>query len=161
MTTAEHKEQKLKELAELPIPEDFMIPDGLILPFNQKVLVKKIPQKSQMRKSGIMLLSGEDQLKHSTLGLVMAIGPTVDLEGCPIKLGMTIEFSIGLEEDTWHEGESYLCIDQFHIKGAVPDGNYKHPHYPTNRELRREVMIENTIRASKIADAKIDEITNG
>ena len=160
MTTSEHKEQKLKELAELPIDADFSIPDGLIIPMGQKVLIKKIPQKAVMTKSGVMLLGNEDNLKKSTLGLIMAIGPTVDLEGCPIKLGMKVEFTVGLEEDTYHEGQAYLCIDQFHIKGAVPDGNYKHPYFPTKREIRRQEMIDNTKLANDIANKKIDEIQN-
>ena len=63
MTTSEHKEQKLKELAELPIDADFSIPDGLIIPMGQKVLIKKIPQKAVMTKSGVMLLGNEDNLK--------------------------------------------------------------------------------------------------
>ena len=159
-TTQEHKEQKLKELADLPIEEEFEIPDGLIIPFGQKVLIRRVAQKERYSPGGILML-GDGDTKRSLHDIVVAIGPTVDLESCPIKLGMKVEFGIGLEDDTVHQGISYLCIDQFHIKGAVPEGNYKHPYYPTNRDKRRAVMIENTERAAKITDAKLDEIQNG
>lgn len=160
MTTKEHKEQKLKELFDLPIPEYFMIPDGLIIPFAAKVLIKKVHQASVKTAAGIMLAQSTDTTR-SVHGIICGIGCGVDLELYPVKLGMKVEFSIGLEEDTFHDGQAYMCIDQFHIKGAVPEGNYKHPYYPTNRDKRRAMMIENDIRANKIADAKIDEINNG
>lgn len=159
MTTQEHKEQKLKELANLPIEEGFEIPDGLLIPFGQNLLIKRVAQKERYSDGGVLLL-GDQDIKQSLHGLIVGIGPMVDLENYPVKLGMKVEFGVGLHDNTVHKGDSYLCIDAFHVKCAVPEGNYKNPYYPTNRELRREVMIENTIRASKIADAKIDEIQN-
>ncbi len=159
MTTQEHKEQKLKELSELPIAQDFEIPNGLLIPFANKLLVKKVYQPSRKSAGGIIIPESGDT-KHSTHGIIYGIGVGVDLEQYPVKLGMKVEFTIGLDEDTYHEGEAYMCIDQFHIKGAVPEGNYKHPYFPTNREKRRQEMIDNTKRARDISNAKIDEIQN-
>jgi len=73
---------------------------------------------------------------------------------------MKIEFGIGLDDNTFHEGIPYMLIDQFHVKGAVPDGNYQHPYFPTNREKRRQELIDNTQLAHDIANKKIDEIQN-
>lgn len=159
MTTAEHKQLKLKELAELPIEPDFELPDGLIIPMGNKVLVKKVHQKAAQSKGGIILSQSGDT-KRSTHGIICGIGSTVDLEQYPVKLGMKIEFNIGIEEDTWHEGQAYICMDQFHIKGAVPEGNYKHPYYPTNADKRRQVLIDNGKIAQKLSDAKMDELNN-
>ena len=159
MTTQEHKEKAIKQLEELPIAEDFSVPDGLLIPFANKVLVRKVHQASIKTAGGIMLAQSADT-SRSTHGVIYAIGCGVDLEQYPVKLGMKVEFTIGLDEDTFHEGESYLCVDQFHIKGAVPDGNYKHPYFPTNLEKRRQVNIDNTKLAHKISNDKIDEIQN-
>lgn len=159
MTTQEHKEKAIKQLAALPIAEDFFVPDGLLIPFSNKVLVRKVYQSARKSAGGIIIPESGDT-KHSTHGIVYGIGSGVDLEQYPVKLGMKVEFTIGLDEDTFHEGEAYLCIDQFHIKGAVPDGNYKHPYFPTNKEKRRQMNIDNTKLAHDIANKKIDEIQN-
>ena len=159
MTTKEHKEKAIKELELLPIAKDFVVPDGLLIPFANRVLVRKVFQASRKSAGGIIIPDSGDT-KHSTHGIIYAIGCGVDLEQYPVKLGMKVEFTIGLDEDTFHEGESYLCIDQFHIKGAVPDGNYKHPYFPTNKEKRRQMNIDNTKLAHDIANKKIDEIQN-
>lgn len=161
MTTEEHKQQKLKELADLPVDIDFEgIPNGLLIPFGNKILIRKVHQKAMQSKGGIILAESGDT-KRSTHGIIYGLGSTVDLEQYPVKLGMKVEFTIGLEEDTYHDGQAYLCIDQYHVKGAVPEGNYKHPYFPTNRDKRRSEMIDNGKRADKIADAKIDKIQNG
>ena len=159
MTTQEHKEQKLKELASLPIEEGFEIPDGLLIPFGQGVLLRRVAQKERYSDGGILLL-GDGDIKKSLHGIVVGIGPMVDLDQYPLRLGMKVEFGVGLPDNTVHKGETYLCVDAYHIKCAVPEGNYKHPYYPTNRDKRRAENIENTERASKIFDAKIDEIQN-
>ena len=155
----DHKQEQLNIAAKLPIEKDFQIPDGLILPSSSRVLVKRSGQQAFISSGGIIMPESNSK-KKGIHGIVMAIGPSVNLEEYPIKLGIKIEFTDGLEEDTLHNGIAYLLIDQFHIKGIVPDGNYKHPKYPTNAEIRRQNRMDDQVRASKLGDDKINEIQN-
>jgi hypothetical protein len=70
MTTTEHKELKLKELEELPIAEDFVIPDGLIIPFSNKILIKRIGQGIVKTEAGL-LLPETSATPKDVVGIVM------------------------------------------------------------------------------------------
>lgn len=152
-----HKERQLNLVQELPIEKEFQIPDGLLIPSGAQILIKRIGQDPFISKGGI-IVPEQSTKKKGLHGIVMAIGPDVDIESSLVKLGIKVEFREGLEEDTLHNGEAYLLIDQFHIKGIVPDGNFKHPKYPTNDELRREDRIEFTKRSQKKSKQQMDEL---
>ncbi len=158
-----HKEEILKLAAELPIEENFSVPDGLLIPTGQQVLLKRLSSKSFISKGGIIIpdANTKDPTKKGVHGLVMAIGPNVDLEAYPIKLGVKVEFRLGIEEDTLHNGESYILTDQFNIKGLAPEDNHKHPKYPTAEELRRMDRIEGTKRIVDLGKSEVDQILNG
>ncbi len=155
-----HKTDYLKLASELPIEEGFTIPDGLLMPCGSQILVKRVKSGSFLSRGGIIIPAADDSQK-GLHGIVMAIGPQVDLDAYPVKEGVKIEFKPGLEEDTIHDGERYLLIDQYSLKGLVPPGNFKHPKYPTNEEKRRETRINAVQNSKKLADKQLDKINNG
>lgn len=155
-----HKEEQLLIASKIPIEDNFQIPDGLMIPCGQQVLIKRIGQEAFISRGGIIIPETSSK-KRGIHGIVMAIGPLVDLTSYPVKVGLKVEFRDGLEEDTLHNGIAYLLVDQFNIKGIVPKGNFKHPKYPTTEEKRREERIEVTKRIHKETENGIDKINNG
>lgn len=158
-TAASHKDQYLKIASKLPIEENFEIPDGLLMPCGTQILVKRLVAGSFMSRGGIIIPDATGKAK-GLHGVVMAIGPQVDLQAYPIKEGVKIEFKPGLEEDTLHGGIEYILLDQYSIKGLVPPGNYKHPKFPTNEEKRRETRINAVKNSHDLSNKQMDFINN-
>lgn len=151
-----HKETILAEL-ENCYDKNLQVPEGLYIPYGQKLLIKECPQEEYRTAAGIVV-PGSNSLQHAKIGVVYRVGEGV--QG-PIKIGMTVAFDKHVNFGVTHKGESYYSVEEFQVHAIVPPKNYLMPHVPDTEENRRSERIDRTKRIKDKTDLAMDALDNG
>lgn len=153
---AEQQEAILKELAELPLEENFVPPLGLGIPLGDEVILLPIMQNETKRASGIIMPSTGNVANDRKMGIVARIGPLVVK---PIKIGMKVIF----ENRGNHfridgtDGNEYLMILQHNIFCAATPQTYIVPEFKTKLQLRDDERKEGFERVRKDEQDKLNK----
>jgi len=132
------KEQRLKELANLKIDDDFNIPIGFYIPFGDGIILKEIVQGEIKTKSNIILGAATTRTIGASLGQIYSIGELVTL---PIFEGMKVYYEPQTALRVYVNGIEYVQIAQHNIFGAVPPETHLQPYIASFIDKRREKRL--------------------
>jgi co-chaperonin GroES (HSP10) len=137
------KEEKIAELAKIPIVDGFEMPPGLPIPYGSYIVGRILPQEEQKTISGIILTGGET-LK-TFIVLVYGVGESVNY---PFKVGTKVLTSKQVTYGFVWEGKEYSVIPEHEIYCTLPPKTYIYPYIKDSNHKRRE----NRIAGVKAAD---------
>lgn len=128
------KEQRLEELANMPIHADYEPVLGLPLPLGDALLVKECPQEEFKTKSGIIIAQGE-RLDHAKIGIVYNRGENCTL---PVKEGDVVAFDRVCRFGITHKDVNYISVASHMVYFVVPPDVYLETRFKDFNEKRRE-----------------------
>ncbi len=131
------KEQRLEELDNIPLHEDFEFIPGLPLPLGDSVLVKECTQDEYKTKGGIVIPGG-DRLSHAKIGICMARGEECRL---PIKEGQVVAFDQLCQFGIKHNDVSYISVASHMVYFVIPSQTHLQTHHKDFNEKRREKRL--------------------
>lgn len=130
-------EARRKELLELPEDPTFKLPEGMYAPFGYDCLIKEVPQEEMKTLAGI-IMPGARKTIGASIGVVYAMG---ELCSKPIKLGDKIYFNPHEQLAIYHDGITYLQMNEGSILGRVTPKTYLNTYFPDENHKRREKRV--------------------
>ncbi len=147
------KQERLSELAKLPIHHTYEPVEGLYIPLGMYMAVKEVEQDAYQTKTGVWIPNAK-QLEECRLGVVYSIG-----ESCatPIKVGDMIAFDKGCCYGVTYKGVQYLRVGIHEAFFIVPPDNYVDAHYADFHEKRRKSRLKGAKVAEKRDNEKLEQ----
>lgn len=133
----EWRNERLKELNNLPIEEDFEIPKGLFIPFGRDVLIKEIKQ-GEIKRNGIIVGIPTSKTVGASIGVIYAKG-----EDCfkPLYEGMRVYYEPQSMLRVYCNNDEYIQLPEDFVFGAAPPETYLQPYVADTVAKRRESRI--------------------
>ncbi len=151
------REQRLEELANLPVHPDFEFVIGLPYPLGDSIMVKECPQEEYKTKGGILLPQGE-RLDHAKIGIIVAKGENCTL---PVKEGDTVAFDQVCRFGIKHNDIAYISVASHMVYFILTPKTYLQPHFADFNEKRREKRIKGAEAVAKRDENELDKHTEG
>jgi co-chaperonin GroES (HSP10) len=152
------RENRLRELSELPIDESYEELEGMFIPFGSDVLLKQIEQGQIKTKSGIIAATAASKTIGASIGCVYAVGEMVQK---PIYEGMRVYYEPGTQLRVYIDGEEFIQVNEHLVYGAATPKTYLTPYvadsHAKRREERRSGMIAADKRDQEVLDKKFDQ----
>lgn len=149
---AKRKEEVLRELANLPIHNEWIAPRGLPIPMRDELIILPLKQNETKTASGIIMPLNGDASNDRKLAVIARIGPLVTL---PVRIGMKVWFDPAgryFRFVNTDDGNEYLLMIQHLIHGAATPETYCVPEFKDKIEKRNDSRREGMARVE--ADEK-------
>lgn len=153
--TKSFREQRLEELANLPIHADYEPILGLPMPLGDSLLVKECPQEEYKTKGGLIIPNG-DRLDHARIGIVYNRG---DLCTLPVREGDVIAFDQMCRFGIKHKDIVYISVPSHMTYCILPPETYLETRFKDFSETRREKRRAGAETVAKRDENELDKQT--
>jgi len=125
-----------ERIAKMETVKGFKVPDKMIIPMLQSVIVQRSTSEKMETASGLIIPESAQHIVNA--GVLFAVGPDVKY----LREGLKVVFNSYANNEVIIDGKSYLIMSQHDIYGILPPDGYVRMDQATSEEKRKQEKKE-------------------